>query len=603
MKNLRKLMRLVERMNNNGSALLVQLGLEQEILDSKVIELNAERATYDTLLLQEEKKDRIKEIEKELANIALQSVGSEVNLLRVNIERLGHQKIMLDFANKIGEAEAKITANMQKQKDIELKLNTRKMGRDPTALELENKFKGDREALEDAIDKAEARKLASINLEFKLLTAQTSLQKARAKIVEDELIATATAKGAIGAEIMLRGSLTRVYDEILKMIPEVAESQVSGVKSDAELERIKLGERGSDLQESSRSAATGAASSGDTTRDRIANFGANGGFDAVSDGLNKTSAAVGTFAAQKALLDPMLDSLAALGVEGELVSGMLQGAAAIKTAFLNMGDAVAEVASRPGWSELDDTQEKIVVSSIKMGAKLQMAGQAVQMLGSALAASSNGKIAGIDQEIAAEKKRDGKSKESIAKMAALEKKKEAMAKKAFNVNKAISLATIAISTAAGVMNLWADPKMVMSGMAAAMTPWVIGLGVAQAAIVASTSYKGGSTPTSASSPPSSVSMGERSNTVDLGKGNNAGGELAYMRGSSGQGTGATDFKPTPAFSGYKTKNRASGGYIVGEQGPEVFMPDTAGSIIPSGQEHGRKHKRKFQYSSNRCFRC
>ena len=96
---------------------------------------------------------------------------------------------------------------------------------------------------------------------------------------------------------------------------------------------------------------------------------------------------------------------------------------------------------------------------------------------------------------------------------------------------------------------------------------------------------------------------QENNTVDLAQGNNAGGELGYMRGSSGQGTGATDFKPTPAFSGYKTKNRASGGYIVGEQGPEVFMPDTAGSIIPSGQEHGRKHKRKFQYSSNRCFRC
>jgi hypothetical protein len=46
----------------------------------------------------------------------------------------------------------------------------------------------------------------------------------------------------------------------------------------------------------------------------------------------------------------------------------------------------------------------------------------------------------------------------------------------------------------------------------------------------------------------------------------------------------TNFKPTSAFSGYK--HRAGGGYIVGEQGPEVFMPETAGEIIPSGQSTG-----------------
>ncbi len=52
----------------------------------------------------------------------------------------------------------------------------------------------------------------------------------------------------------------------------------------------------------------------------------------------------------------------------------------------------------------------------------------------------------------------------------------------------------------------------------------------------------------------------------------------------GQGTGATDFKPTGAFTGYK--HRAGGGYIVGEQGPELFMPDVPGEIIASGQGTG-----------------
>ena len=50
----------------------------------------------------------------------------------------------------------------------------------------------------------------------------------------------------------------------------------------------------------------------------------------------------------------------------------------------------------------------------------------------------------------------------------------------------------------------------------------------------------------------------------------------------GQGSGATDFKP--AFTGYK--HRAEGGptgFIVGEQGPELFMPQQPGDIIPAGQ--------------------
>ena len=105
----------------------------------------------------------------------------------------------------------------------------------------------------------------------------------------------------------------------------------------------------------------------------------------------------------------------------------------------------------------------------------------------------------------------------------------------------------------------------------------LALGAAQLAIVAGTSYQGGSK--NISSGPSSISMGERSNTVDLAKGNNAGGELAYMRGEQGRGT-IENFRP--AFSGYKM-NRAGGGYVVGEQGPELFMPQVPGEILPSGK--------------------
>jgi hypothetical protein len=221
-----------------------------------------------------------------------------------------------------------------------------------------------------------------------------------------------------------------------------------------------------------------------------------------------------------------------------------------------------------------DFEEKLQV----IAGGLQVAGSAVSALGNAIAAASQNNISGVDKQIAAEKKRDGQSVASLAKIKALEVKKEQMKKKEFEINKKFQIANAIIATAVGVTQALAIPVIGMF-----LAPMIAAMGMAQVAIISGMSYQGGSASVTASAP-KSVSMGERSNTVDLGRGNNAGGELGYMRGESGTGTGATNFKPTGAFAGYK--GRASGGYIVGEQGPEVFMPDTAGSIIPSGQGAG-----------------
>lgn len=48
--------------------------------------------------------------------------------------------------------------------------------------------------------------------------------------------------------------------------------------------------------------------------------------------------------------------------------------------------------------------------------------------------------------------------------------------------------------------------------------------------------------------------------------------------------GPESFRPTGAFAGYK--NRAAGGntaFMVGEQGPELFVPETPGTIVPNGE--------------------
>ena len=81
-------------------------------------------------------------------------------------------------------------------------------------------------------------------------------------------------------------------------------------------------------------------------------------------------------------------------------------------------------------------------------------------------------------------------------------------------------------------------------------------------------------------PQALVSQGERSNSVDLSKSQSAVGELGYARGREGLGN-ANNFKP--AFTG--ARYRAAGGstgFMVGEQGPELFMPDTPGTIVPAG---------------------
>ena len=251
----------------------------------------------------------------------------------------------------------------------------------------------------------------------------------------------------------------------------------------------------------------------------------------------------------KAALEATSVSMKALGPDGEGPSQMFEGMSTMMTAF------------EKGTSKSD-----------------MMAG-ALAGVGQVMAGAATMKINAIDKEIAAEQKRDGKSKASLAKIAAMEKKKDAIKKKQFEVNKKISMAQVVISTAQGMMKTMGDGWQ--------MTPLALAIGAmgaAQLAIIAGTSYQSASAGAGQAAAPQKISMGSRNNTIDLAKANSASGEMAYMRGERGQGTGATDFKPTGAFSGYKHRN--AGGYIVGEQGPELFMPETPGEIIPAGRVGG-----------------
>ena len=253
---------------------------------------------------------------------------------------------------------------------------------------------------------------------------------------------------------------------------------------------------------------------------------------------------------------------------------------ALAAAFGNLG-TIMMTSVVSALEVMDDTA---ATTSQRMAAGFAAAANIIGGIASILSAQANQQVSAVDQQIEAEKKRDGQSAASVAKMKSMEAKKDQIKRKAFETNKKMMIAQAIMSTAAGVAGAMAVSSiyevpvgMILAGMIAAM-------GAAQIGIIAGMSYQGGGSAPSAAKP-SAVTLGSRNNTVDLAKGNSASGELGYMRGESGQGTGATNFKPGSAFTG--AKYRASGGetagFMVGEQGPEMFIPDRSGRIAPADE--------------------
>ena len=266
----------------------------------------------------------------------------------------------------------------------------------------------------------------------------------------------------------------------------------------------------------------------------------------------------------KGLLDSMAESLKTLGPEGEVVLAVQAGSFAMTDSWLAVGSQIA-----------DGTEGMALGASVAAAAA-----QTIAATANILAAASNARISAIDKEIAMEKKRDGKSKESLAKIKGLEKKKEAIARKAFETNKKMMIAQTIANTAAAYMGIMAHEATKAGVLAPALATIALVMGAAQLAIIMGTSFQGGGGGVDSSpATPSTVALGKRKSSVDLAKARNPAGELAYFRGDRGTG-GPEDFRG--AF--YGRKHRAYGGnagYIVGEQGPELFMPERPGTIVPA----------------------
>lgn len=262
----------------------------------------------------------------------------------------------------------------------------------------------------------------------------------------------------------------------------------------------------------------------------------------------------------------LLENFKKLGPDGEAAAAIFSGMTTINFAVT---DAFKDIGAE-GATAADKISAIAGAASAAIGAVAAM-----------LAANSNAKIAAIDKEIAAEQKRDGKSADSVAKLEQLEKKKDSMARKAFNTNKKLMMAQAVMSTAAGITMALGQGGILGIPMAV-----LIGaMGAAQLAIIAGTSYEGSASAKSASMP-TALSVGKRSDTVDLARGPNAnaGGEVGFLRGSSGSGSNAGNYNTVgSAYGGELMRGYGNRGFVVGEKGPEIITPETPISVTPTNE--------------------
>jgi len=257
-----------------------------------------------------------------------------------------------------------------------------------------------------------------------------------------------------------------------------------------------------------------------------------------------------------------VDAVQELGPEGLVAAALGQFSANL----MQMGTVFATVFNDKKATDID-----------KMVAGLQMVATVIAGTASVLAADARAKTQAIDDQIKMEKKLDGKSEQSLAKIKAMEQKKEQIAKKQFDVNKKLMIAQAIISTAAGAAAALQVPLI-----GPALAAMITALGIAQIAIIKKTSYQGGGDIAAASN--TELQIGSRNNKVDVSRGA-TGGELSYLRGERGQGQGS-GFTATGGAAGLRKGYNTGGEILVGEQGPEVIQARGGYEVIPNDRLGG-----------------
>jgi len=498
---------------------------------------------------------RLLEIEREKAVIAEEELKSKYDEQTLAVARVEEQQKLLDLSKKVtGETIAQAKAQMEIRNIAREIERLEAGGGEYSASAKLAIFSTERKAREDVLALEYSMKVAGIELEYDLMEAKFELLKKQAEVEGVKLTNT---------------------EKIEKLMKDGRAAALANAETQNELSLKRLELEEAQLQKqvrSERSAFTenlGGIGSGFATTTSMTSDIENsiktgqGNITKINEGKGTEPEKEAAIARERLAMaasaaGPFVEQLKALGPEGALVAAVTEGSMVMADAFLRIGEA-----------------------GDNMGDKLSAIGNVIGAIGGIAQAAGQARVAAIDKEIAAEKKRDGKSKESLAKLAQLEKKKEGIERKNFERNKKIQMAQIVINTAAAYMKTLGETGFFGIPLGAI----ILGLGAAQLALVAGQSYEGGGSSVGAGSAPSpTVELGKRKSSVDLASSQSASGELAYFRGERGIG-GPENFVPTGAMMGAKYRNEGgpTAGYMVGEQGPELFVPSVPGTIVPNDE--------------------
>ena len=440
--------------------------------------------------------------------------------------------------------------------------------------------------IEDFNNAAEATRnnafeVKRLNAELQALTADTKLKKITREfqLANDNFRRTGVFQ--IAASDKSRAAL-EANKEAIELQKKQNDTKARLIEKEFELELLKLqifGATESQLQDIEtiindikgiRKEAAGDEGTGaliNLTADRLKTLseaGKDGTLTQRIQDISSTLTAEGATIASQVenitnALTPMFDDLKKLGPEGEFAAAIGEGTLSIVEGF----NAIAEAG--------DNTADKLAA-----------VGQIVGTIGTILAASTKSQTAAIDQQIEAEKRRDGKSRQSLQKIKEMEAKKEAIARKSFEQQKKISIASAIINGASAMVAALAPPPNgagplfgpILAGAVAALT-------AAQIAIISKQQYQG-SSGGDLSAPNTALSIGNRSNAVDVSKGATA-GELNYLRGgrTTGQDLGGAGASFPGGAMGRRGYANGGEGIMVGERGPEVITPSAPVDITPN----------------------
>jgi len=244
------------------------------------------------------------------------------------------------------------------------------------------------------------------------------------------------------------------------------------------------------------------------------------------------------------------------------VAGAVPGLTSIQDQFIGMSESIANTMANT--TELIASGQELTLSDFSDSII-----QVGTMSSSMFSSMSEGVVADIDNQIAAEQKRDGKSQESLAKIQALEKKKIKETEKS-------SIAQTAMSTSLAIMKTMAEVPFPAN---IAMSAAIGAMGLMEVNNIKKASA-GQIAALDTSSSGLSVSVGSRNNAVDVGQSASM-GELSFLRGESGVGSTANSFTPGRAGGGTATNS-----ITVGERGPETITPIQPINVNPASNNSG-----------------